>query len=308
MAHDTSYKQLLIITRVACLSGWIKVLLYTTFTILSKGSWLVALVFRDTVHMYTVYGIHILYTTFDVTCTEWPAANSENQNSNTLFYSQLASFPGSPGTQICITGRAWYLFYVWRKKGIALRIVQSTMHLTLGVCDIRPPMVRYVSRYLRSFSCSETWVCPCTIKVVLHVPLTSCLLSMVLTWEKIPGSPHLHNFNVHVPERGSLGMRLCPMFDVASFQGPHQAAIMLFVVVLESVVCWWWAGLLWLSKTIFHFIIVQHVTCVRIAIIQLFESEQYEEAALHAATSPKVRVRVENVVWQVLINKIYMWT
>ena len=25
------------------------------------------------------------------------------------------------------------------------------------------------------------------------------------------------------------------MFDVASFQGPHQAAIMLFVVVLESV-------------------------------------------------------------------------
>ena len=171
MAHDTSYKQLLIITRVACLSGWIKVLLYTTFTILSKGSWLVALlVFRDTVHMYTVYGIHILYTTFDVTCTEWPVANSENQNSNTLFYSQLASFPGSPGTQICITGRAWYLFYVWRKKGIALRIVQSTMRLTLGVCDIRPLMARYVSRYLRSFSCSETWVCPCTIKVVLHVP------------------------------------------------------------------------------------------------------------------------------------------
>ena len=73
-------------------------------------------------------------------------------------------------------------------------------------------------------------------------------------------------------------------------------------------VCWWWAGLLWFSKIIFHFIIVQHVTCVRIAIIQLFESEQYEEAALHAATSPKVRVRVENVVWQVLINKIYMWT
>ena len=24
----------------------------------------------------------------------------------------LASFPGSPGTRICITGRAWYLFYV----------------------------------------------------------------------------------------------------------------------------------------------------------------------------------------------------
>ena len=68
----------------------------------------------------------------------------------------------------------------------------------------------------------------------------------------------------------------------------------LFVVVLESVVCWWWAGLLRLSKTIFHFIIVQHVTCMHIAIIQLFESEQYEEAALHAATSPKVRVRVEN--------------
>ena len=52
-----------------------------------------------------------------------------------------------------------------------MRIAQSTMRLTLGVCDIRPPMARYVSRYLRSFSCSETWVCPCTIKVVLHVPL-----------------------------------------------------------------------------------------------------------------------------------------
>ena len=24
---------------------------------------------------------------------------------------------------------------------------------------------------------------------------------------KIPGSPHLHNFNVHVPECGSLGTR-----------------------------------------------------------------------------------------------------
>ena len=56
MAHDTSYKQLFIITHVACLSGWIKVLLYTTFTILSKGGWLVALlVFRDTVHMYMGY-------------------------------------------------------------------------------------------------------------------------------------------------------------------------------------------------------------------------------------------------------------
>ena len=27
-------------------------------------------------------------------------------------------------------------------------------------------------------------------------------------WEKIPGSPHLHNFSVHALERGSLGTRL----------------------------------------------------------------------------------------------------
>ena len=31
---------------------------------------------------------------------------------------------------------------------------------------------------------------------------------LILMWEKILGSPCLHNFNVCVPERGSLGMRL----------------------------------------------------------------------------------------------------
>ena len=37
---------------------------------------------------------------------------------------------------------------------------------------------------------------------------TSSLPLAFLTWEKIPGSPHLHNFNVRVPERWSLGTRL----------------------------------------------------------------------------------------------------
>jgi len=33
---------------------------------------------------------------------------------------------------------------------------------------------------------------------------------------KIPGSPLLHNFNVHVQERGGLGMRLVFGFSVAA--------------------------------------------------------------------------------------------
>ena len=38
---------------------------------------------------------------------------------------------------------------------------------------------------------------------------------MVLMWEKIAGFPCLHNFNVHIPEYGSLGTRL-PMHYTCS--------------------------------------------------------------------------------------------
>ena len=40
------------------------------------------------------------------------------------------------------------------------------------------------------------------------VASTSCLSFTTSHVRKIPGSPHLHNFNVRVPERGSLGTRL----------------------------------------------------------------------------------------------------
>ena len=44
---------------------------------------------------------------------------------------------------------------------------------------------------------------PRTIKVAS----TSHLSFALFTWQKIPGSPRLHNFNVRVPKRGSLGTR-----------------------------------------------------------------------------------------------------
>ena len=50
------------------------------------------------------------------------------------------------------------------------------------------------------FAVLSLQVHPCKIKVSL--PL------MLLTWKNVPGSPHLHNFNVCIPEQGSLGMRL----------------------------------------------------------------------------------------------------
>ena len=52
--------------------------------------------------------------------------------------------------------------------------------------------------YLR---CSESQMHPHTIKVSLY-------LRRFFMWQKIPGSPRLHNFNVCILERGSLGMRL----------------------------------------------------------------------------------------------------
>ena len=51
---------------------------------------------------------------------------------------------------------------------------------------------------------------PRTIKVAS----TSRLSFALFTWQKIPGSPRLHNFNVRVPERGSLGTRLCGCLEV----------------------------------------------------------------------------------------------
>jgi len=36
----------------------------------------------------------------------------ESGQNHTGTRSHLASFPGSPGTQISIAGRAWYLFYI----------------------------------------------------------------------------------------------------------------------------------------------------------------------------------------------------
>ena len=44
--------------------------------------------------------------------------------------------------------------------------------------------------------------------------------------KKIPGSPRLHNFNVRVPEHGSLGTRLCIQLDT--------------VYENESTVAWEW--------------------------------------------------------------------
>ena len=53
---------------------------------------------------------------------------------------------------------------------------------------------------------------PHTIKVAS----TSCLSFTASHMRKIPGSPRLHNFNVRVPERGSLGTRLYYMSTLLS--------------------------------------------------------------------------------------------
>ena len=54
----------------------------------------------------------------------------------------LASFPGSPGTQICFAGRAWYLFYVskigLKQKGNALRVFNH-LWVQRSVCMIFIP-------------------------------------------------------------------------------------------------------------------------------------------------------------------------
>ena len=47
---------------------------------------------------------------------------------------------------------------------------------------------------------------PHTIKVASTTGLSFALF----TQQKIPGSPRLHNFNVRIPECGSLGTRLSP--------------------------------------------------------------------------------------------------
>ena len=39
--------------------------------------------------------------------------------------------------------------------------------------------------------------------------IKSSLPLALFTWQKIPGSPRLHNFNVHVPERNEASLRAC---------------------------------------------------------------------------------------------------
>ena len=67
----------------------------------------------------------------------------------------LVSLPGSPERELYVHGEAGIFFSCdhdvieigpgfLEQKGNVLRIVQQTMHSTLGVYIIRPPIARYV--------------------------------------------------------------------------------------------------------------------------------------------------------------------
>ena len=78
-----------------------------------------------------------------------------------------------------------------------------------------PEMCSKLPATVALFSVLSLWVHPRTIKVSLP-------LLMLFTWLKIPGSPHLHNFNVHVPNCESLGTRLSSMYFTSLSSCPQE--------------------------------------------------------------------------------------
>ena len=94
------------------------------------------------------------------------------------------------------------LIKIWLNRKATLCMLFNPL---CSVCDIRPPIARYVARYVWSFFCSESRVLPHTIKVVLP---RVYLWSFWHDKNTRASSPRLYNFSVRVPERGSLGMRL----------------------------------------------------------------------------------------------------
>ena len=82
------------------------------------------------------------------------------------------------------------------------------MRLMFGVCDIQPPITRYV----RVVRVAATFVNFLVLSLgYAHAQLRS-LYSLstfkAVRVRKNTSSPLLHNFGVRVPECGSLGMRL----------------------------------------------------------------------------------------------------
>ena len=57
---------------------------------------------------------------------------------------------------------------------------------------------------------------------------------MLLTWEKIPGSPHLHNFNVRIPECGAWERG----YILKSCLGNNSARLCLVPTVMLSYLMW----------------------------------------------------------------------
>ena len=128
----------------------------------------------------------------------------------------LVPFPGylTPECEYVYTGRPWYLFscefYVIEIGQEFLEQKGCSTNYSFNTQCVRysPSPDSYVD------TCSKL---PTTFTLFsvfgyTHTqlrPLYPSLPLALLTWEKIPGSPCLHNFNVHVPEQGSLGTRLC---------------------------------------------------------------------------------------------------
>ena len=135
----------------------------------------------------------------------------------------LQDFPASERGYVCVK-RVWYLFscehgvieigpkFLDRKAMFCALFNQLwVQHSVSTIFD--PRWLDTCSKLPANFtlfSGMSLWGCPLTIKVslpLLYPWRCSCEIK-----KKIPGSPHLYNFNVCVPEQKSLGMRLLRRF------------------------------------------------------------------------------------------------
>ena len=75
-------------------------------------------------------------------CSFFPQDSSCRETEVRTTHIKLASFPGSPGTRVCIMGRAWYLF---PRKHDVIKIGTKTERQRFACCSITARCVRYLT-------------------------------------------------------------------------------------------------------------------------------------------------------------------